>query len=184
MNKQVTLDIYHRPEETIENGDVVSTTTSEFAYNGVSGVFDNEATECTTVVAEHIGYNYDEFNLDKCRNGGCYGFDYFKVIDNDPTVEFTVFCGDTAVSGYLPINEADDEAPLRFYDNNNQEQWNIPSNPYRSLSEDEFHLEEDYDFLVETFQETDIIQLLVDNAEKKDKEVYLDEDNTVLLIIN
>ena len=183
-NKQVTLDIFHREGEKIKTGDVVSTTTSEFDYNGITHCFDKEATEFTTVKAVKVGYDYDNYVAEKSCNGGCYGFDYYKVIDNDPTVEFEVFFKEVSVSGYIYINEADDEAPLRFYDRVGNEQWNFPSNPYPENYAGSYDNHIDYEILSNCFQSTDIIQLLVDNADESDKEIWLDEDNTVLLIVN
>lgn len=78
-NKQVTLDIFHKEGEKIEIGDVVSTTTSEFDYNGITHCFDREATKFTTVEAVKVGYNYDNYVAEKSCNGGCYGFDYYEV---------------------------------------------------------------------------------------------------------
>lgn len=80
-NKQVTLDIFHREDEKIEIGDVVSTTTSEFNYNGITHCFDKEATEFTTVEAVKVGYDYDNYVAEKSCNGGCYGFDYYEVTE-------------------------------------------------------------------------------------------------------
>ena len=74
---------------------------------------------------------------------------------------------------------------MRFYEDYNQEQWTVPSNPHiNPISPRGLHRQADYNHLSETFQTTDIIQLLVDNADESDKEIYLDDDKTVLLIIN
>ena len=78
--KQTTLDIFHREDENIEIGDIVATTTAEFDYNGLTHTFDKEATTSTLCVVEWVDDDYSEFDPDKCRNGGCYGFDYYKVI--------------------------------------------------------------------------------------------------------
>jgi len=78
-NKQVTLDIFHREDETISVGDIVATTTSEFDYNGITHTFDKEATKSTTVRAIKVGHNYDDYVPEKSCNGGCYGFDFYEV---------------------------------------------------------------------------------------------------------
>lgn len=79
-NKQVTLDIWHQADEKIETGDVVSTTTSEFDYNGYTGNFETTETY-TTVICEKVGEDYTNYDPSKCRNGGAYGFDYYEVIE-------------------------------------------------------------------------------------------------------
>lgn len=70
-----------REDEEILVGDEVATTTSEFPYNSLTHSFDNEAVKCYVVLGERIGEDYSEFVAEKSTNGGCYGFDYFKVVE-------------------------------------------------------------------------------------------------------
>lgn len=81
MTEQVILDIYHRYDEVVQVGDVVATTTSEFDYNGLTHNFDREAKSYTNVVAVKIGDDYSNYVPEKSCNGGCYGFDYFRVVE-------------------------------------------------------------------------------------------------------
>ena len=79
MNEQVTLEIFHRKDENIQVGDIVATTTSEFDYNGITHCFDKEAIEYTTIRGVKVDSDYSEYDVAKCRNGGCYGFDFYEV---------------------------------------------------------------------------------------------------------
>lgn len=74
------LTIYHRIDETVQIGDVVSTTTSSFDYNGITHEFDNEAAESTIVIAILIESDYSQYEPGKHTDGGAYGFDYYKVV--------------------------------------------------------------------------------------------------------
>lgn len=65
--------------DEIQMGQIVATTTSEFDFNGVTHVFDKSATTGVDVLAEHIGEDYSEYIHEKSCNGGCYGYDYWKV---------------------------------------------------------------------------------------------------------
>lgn len=186
MNKQVTLDVYHREDEVIADGDVVATTTSEFDYNGLTHCFDNEATEHTTVLAVKVDEDYSAFEAEKSCNGGSYGFNYYKVINADPTVSFSAHFKEEEIDGYMYLNEADDEEPLRFYDGNNQEQWHVPSNPYQNpVNGYMAQCEADYDLLTQIIQECDLIDYLVTYADES-KEVVLGtiNDDDVILVIN
>ena len=69
-----------RPEDEIRVGDEITTTTSTFWFDCLTGTFDNEARTCVEVTAEHIGEDYSEFKPELCRDGGCYGFDHWKVL--------------------------------------------------------------------------------------------------------
>ena len=135
MNEQVTLDIFHREYQEVSVGDIVATTTSEFDYNGITHNFDKEATEFTTIIAEHINEDYSEYDVDKCRNGGCYGYDFYKVlsiVDSEPVdVEFKVVLikdKTIAAKGVLNTGDADDERPIQWYDYGLK--WYFPNNPY------------------------------------------------------
>lgn len=185
-NKQVTLDIFHREDEKIEIGDIVATTTSEFNYNGKTHCFDQEAVEVTTVTAIHVGSNYDEYVAEKSYNGGCYGFDYYEVIDNDPIVEFEISYKEETVEGFLHVNEADDEAPIGFYDECGFEQSHYPTNPHKPATLHDQGREADFEHLKYVFQTTDFIQRLVNNADETGKEIILKDDdvNPVILVIN
>lgn len=81
MNEQLTLDIYHREDEVVQVGDVVATTTSEFDYNGLTHCFDREAKSYTECVVVKIGEDYSEYVPEKSCNGGCYGFDFYRVVE-------------------------------------------------------------------------------------------------------
>lgn len=78
MNKIV---VFCKEDENVRVGDEVVLTTSEFNFNSLTGCFDVEAIKGTVVLAEHIGEDYSKFVAEKSSNGGCYGFDYFKVVE-------------------------------------------------------------------------------------------------------
>lgn len=74
------VTVVHNSDECVKSGDVVSTTTSEFNYNSLTHCFDDDCNSRTVVIAEHIGEDYTDYDVRRCNNGGCYGYDYFKVI--------------------------------------------------------------------------------------------------------
>ena len=80
---------------------------------------------------------------------------------------------EVGVSGIMYIEEADDETPLRFYDEMNQEQWNVPSNPYDMDNNYDYWL--DYELVTTALQTCDIVQYLLDYAGNESKEIVLDE---------
>lgn len=86
--KEITVWINPDFDE-IQMGQIVATTTSEFDFNGVTHVFDKSATTGVNVLVEHIGEDYSEYVAEKSCNGGCYGYDYWKVhrvLSNSQTV--------------------------------------------------------------------------------------------------
>lgn len=111
------------------------------------------------------------------------------INENSITVEFEVHFREEEVSGYMYVEEADDEAPLRFYSQTGQEQWYIPSNPYRNpVNNHMMAKENDYEILVKTICECEnFIQYLVDFQDEDGKEIVLDtlaQVDDVTLIIN
>jgi hypothetical protein len=106
---------------------------------------------------------------------------------NDKTVEFEVHFREEVISGYMYVEEADDETPLRFYSSTGQEQWYIPSNPYRNpVNNYMMRCESDYDILIEEIATNDIVTMLCDNQDEYGVEIvintYADVDDVVLII--
>ena len=68
-------------EVELKEGDVVSTTTSEFSYDNYYGCFVNseELTMYADVDVEHVRSDYSEYDPHTCRDGGNYGYDYYVV---------------------------------------------------------------------------------------------------------
>ena len=68
-------------EVELKEGDVVSTTTSEFSYDNYYGCFVNseELTMYADVDVEHVRSDYSEYDPRTCRDGGDYGYDYYVV---------------------------------------------------------------------------------------------------------
>ena len=74
------LRIYFNNEiENVNVGDEVSTTTSTFSYDNISGTFANDLNSYADVEVEHTHSDYSEYNHRTCRNGGDYGYDYYLV---------------------------------------------------------------------------------------------------------
>lgn len=78
MSYEITIKTNHPEDLTIDSE--VSTTTSEFEYDAVTGGFDNNLSTTAEVEVEHIAEDYSEYVQGKACNGGCYGYDYWKVI--------------------------------------------------------------------------------------------------------
>ena len=70
-------------EVELKEGDVVSTTTSEFSYDNYYGCFVNseELTMYADVDVEHVRSDYSEYDPRTCRDGGDYGYDYYIVTE-------------------------------------------------------------------------------------------------------
>ena len=70
-------------EVELKEGDVVSTTTSEFPYDNYYGCFVNsdELTQYADVEVEYHHSDYSEYDSRTCRDGGDYGYDYYIVTE-------------------------------------------------------------------------------------------------------
>ena len=68
-------------EVELKEGDVVSTTTSDFPYDNYYWSFVNaeELTMYADVDVEHVRSDYSEYDPRTCRDGGDYGYDYYVV---------------------------------------------------------------------------------------------------------
>lgn len=71
---------YNKEHDTLNVGDTISTTTSSFEYNNVTGWFDSTDTS-VMVKAVKTGKDYTDYDSNRCRTGGCYGYDYYEVIE-------------------------------------------------------------------------------------------------------
>ena len=80
MNTTTVL-CWIRPEDEIRPGDEVTTTTSEFGFDCLTGTFDEEADIPVEIIGEHISEDYSEYVHGKHNNGGCYGYDYWRVVE-------------------------------------------------------------------------------------------------------
>ena len=107
-----------------------------------------------------------------------------KNVEMNPIVTFTAEYHQETINGYMYLDEADDETPLRFYDFQNNEVWQVPSNP--NDMDTQYDWWADYDYLSTVFQETDIVTLLCDFKDKINKKIILEEtiNEPVYLIIN
>lgn len=67
--------------ETVEVGDIVGTTTSSFDYDAVSCNFEDTCNGEISATLQHVGEDYSEYISEKSSTGGCYGFDYWEVLE-------------------------------------------------------------------------------------------------------
>lgn len=98
------------------------------------------------------------------ETGDC---DYNQPVKETETswVEFETWMDDISICGYMALDEADDDAPLQFYDYNGLECGNhITQTRYPSFSQDQ---DFKWEILSQWFAETDIVQWLVDFAEEE-----------------
>ena len=145
-------------------------------------------------------YDHEEDDFFTIRNIGNYVNNCFhdeevmlelhQIAEEEIKVEikhditFEVYYQEENISGYLPLDYADDDTPLLFYEGINYSD-NYPSNPYHENSKD-WKKWNDFEYLKEVFQTTDIIQHLVDFA-FEEKTVIIGEDaqgNEVRMLIN
>lgn len=75
------ITVWHNPEDEILKGDYVSTTTSEFSWNGLEDCFDGTATDFTEVIAVQYDEDMSNYIPEKSRNGGAYGYRYYIVVE-------------------------------------------------------------------------------------------------------
>ena len=76
------MRIYYNDEfETVTVGDEVSTTTSTFPFDNISGTFANDLNAYAEVDVEHVRSDYSEYDSRTCRDGGNYGYDYYVVTE-------------------------------------------------------------------------------------------------------
>lgn len=76
--QEITIRTNH-PEEVVK-GAAISTCTSELGYDSCTGMFESNLSSWVTVEVEHIDENYSEYVPGKACNGGCYGYDYWRVL--------------------------------------------------------------------------------------------------------
>lgn len=76
-----TIEVYCTVDDLdyIEPMEFVTVTTSELPYNMVSERFDNDVEHLATIKGLYHDSDYSEYDEDKCRNGGCYGFDSYRI---------------------------------------------------------------------------------------------------------
>ncbi|WP_299523198.1 hypothetical protein [uncultured Methanobrevibacter sp.] len=80
MKSKVVEVNYNEVNKKPAVGDIVSTTTSAFDYNGVTHGFE-ETNTTITVVGVLVDSDYSEYDENKSRNGGCYGYDFYKIVE-------------------------------------------------------------------------------------------------------
>ena len=98
-------------------------------------------------------------------------------------INFEIWKNETCVCGYMAEDEADDEAPLQFYDASGFECGSHISKtkPIKEpQNEVEKEIVEDWDDIVELIRTTDVVQYLVDFAD----EAYTKNFGDVELFIN
>ena len=72
--------IYFNDEfESVNVGDEVITTTSEFSYDNVAGTFSSDLNAYADVEVDYLSSDYSEYDSRTCRDGGNYGYDYYAV---------------------------------------------------------------------------------------------------------
>lgn len=89
--------------------------------------------------------------------------------DETTWIEFEIWHGETAVAGYMALDEATDEKPLMFYDRDGFECYgNISKTKpiLNPLNEVEEAIIKEWEEIVEWISTTDVVQWLVDYAEE------------------
>ena len=77
---KMSMRIYFNNEiEDVSVDDEVSTTTSTFDYDNVSGTFANDLNAYADVEVDYLSSDYSEYDPRTCRDGGDYGYDYYVV---------------------------------------------------------------------------------------------------------
>ena len=77
---KMSMRIYFNDEiECVSVGDEVSTTTSTFDYDNVTGTFASDLNAYADVEVDYLSSDYTEYDSRTCRDGGNYGYDYYVV---------------------------------------------------------------------------------------------------------
>ena len=77
--KTRVIQIWADEDDTFKEGDTITTTTSEFEFNVLSGNFERNLKWLGEVEATWIDDDYSQYDPSKCNNGGCYGYDYYVI---------------------------------------------------------------------------------------------------------
>ena len=86
---KMSMRIYFNNEiENVNVGDEVTTTTSTFAFDNVTGTFANDLNAYADVEVDYLSSDYSEYNSCTCRDGGNYGYDYYVVTKIHEVGEF------------------------------------------------------------------------------------------------
>lgn len=72
------IDIFSQYDD-VKVGDIIVDTTSYFPFDMVTGKFSNDVEMIGTAIVDKIDEDFDDFDLNKCRTGGKYGFTYYMV---------------------------------------------------------------------------------------------------------
>ena len=75
------VDVWCTDDDKYDVGDIIVTTSSEFAFNMVSGRYDNHAMYQGTVTGELVDVDCENYVEGKCNNGGCYSYHYYKIVE-------------------------------------------------------------------------------------------------------
>jgi len=90
-------------------------------------------------------------------------------------IEFEGWMGDVSIQGYMNVEDADDEAPLQFYDCYGLECGShIINTKYPSFKNDQ---EIRWEKLTQWFAEHDVVQDLVDFADEEKELLFAFEDD-------
>lgn len=100
---------------------------------------------------------------------------------NNDTIEFVIRSkrGESEISGFVYVDEIDDEAPLHFYDQNGLEcGTRVPSNPFSENTSYDLHM--DYENISSEFQSDDMfLQILFD---ARDENTIVDRGEYIIVI--
>lgn len=80
--REITLNLHE--EEDLKKGELVHWTSSEFAFNAKTGLFDKDSKEKRTALVTNCEDDFTEFEQGKCNTGGCYSFhqgEFIKWLD-------------------------------------------------------------------------------------------------------
>ena len=72
--------VYSEKIDTIQPGDIIYLTTSEFSYDCVYAVFMNGIRKSADVKVKILMEDLSEYVPEKSHNGGCYGFASAEVV--------------------------------------------------------------------------------------------------------
>ena len=109
------------------------------------------------------------------------------MINETNWIEFEAWMDDLSISGYMAEDEADDEAPLCFYNDNGFECGSNINNTKPAGATDSVIA--NWELLTNWFEVTDIIQYLVDFSNEEKKLMFRTENDfgrmhTIELYIN
>lgn len=72
--------IYSHKDKEVNEGNIVTLTTSQFSYDNLRGIFTDDVEYKGQFLCKYLDSDYSEYEEGKHLTGGKYGYAYFVVV--------------------------------------------------------------------------------------------------------